>query len=161
FGLAKQLDVFEKRTVSGEVFGTPSYMSPEQAEGRIEALGPATDIYSLGAILYEMLTGRPPFKASTLVGTYALVRNEEPVAPRILQPGTPRDLETICLKCLRKEKAKRYATASELAADLERFLDGMPIQARQISRFEVAYRWCQREPALAASIAMAALLLGV
>ncbi len=161
FGLAKQLDVLDKRTVSGDVFGTPSYMAPEQVEGRVDAIGPATDIYALGAILYEMLTGRPPFKASTLVGTFALIRNEEPVAPRILQPGTPRDLETICLKCLRKERAKRYDSAAELAADLDRFLDGVPIHARQTSGLEVALRWCQRKPALAALIAAAVLFAGV
>lgn len=161
FGLAKQLDVLDKRTVSGDVFGTPSYMAPEQVEGRIDAIGPATDIYALGAILYEMLTGRPPFKASTLVGTFALIRNEEPVAPRVLQPGTPRDLETICLKCLRKERAKRYDSAAELAGDLDRFLDGVPIHARQTSGLEVALRWCQRKPALAALIAAAVLFAGV
>jgi serine/threonine protein kinase len=161
FGLAKQLDVLDKRTISGDVFGTPSYMSPEQVEGRVDAIGPATDIYALGVILYEMLTGRPPFKASGLAETFALIRNEEPVAPRVLQPGTPRDLETICLKCLRKERAKRYASASELAADLDRFLDGIPIHARQISTLEVALRWCQRKPALAALIAVAALLICV
>src|SRR5207302_1363655 len=126
FGLAKHLSA-EPRTLTGEILGTPSYMAPEQAEGRIRDVGPAADIYSLGAILYECLTGRPPFRGETTLDTLEQVRSQEPVSPSRLQPKLQRDLSTICLQCLQKEPRKRYARAADLAEDLRRFLDGRPI----------------------------------
>jgi serine/threonine protein kinase len=148
FGLAKQLqsESGSGRTQSGSVMGTPSYMSPEQAEGNLEVLGPATDVYALGAILYSALTGRPPFKGATVMETINQVIHDEPVPPSRLQPGVPRDLETICLKCLEKQPRKRYASAAELADDLRRYLDGEPIHARAMGPAERAWRWCRRNP---------------
>jgi serine/threonine-protein kinase len=130
FGLAKRLDEARGRTQTGSVMGTPAYMAPEQAEGRLRQVGPATDVYSLGAILYECLTGRPPFEAPSLLETLEQVRSEAPRPPRQLQPGLPPDLETICLKCLEKDPGLRYPSAQALADDLTRFLDGEQIQAR-------------------------------
>src|SRR5262249_23610308 len=124
FGLAKRLDEDSAQTRTGTVVGTPSYMAPEQAEGRTKELGPISDVYSLGAILYEMLTGRAPFRAGSVLDTLQQVRTQEPVAPIVFSPSTPRDLETICLKCLQKDPARRYASAAALADDLGRFLDG-------------------------------------
>jgi len=154
FGLAKQLDDDSGQTRSGQVMGTPSYMAPEQAEGRITAIGPATDVYALGAILYEMLTGRPPFRGENTWDTIAQVIDAEPVAPRQLQPKTPRDLETICLKCLRKDARQRYATAAELADDLRRWCAGEPIKARPVSPWERTAKWIQRHPWIAAAWAL-------
>lgn len=156
FGLAKQFGT-QTSSESGTVLGTPSYMAPEQADSK--AVDSRTDVYALGAILYQMFTGRPPFQASSPLETLEQVRIQDPVPPRNLQPGISRDLETICLKCLRKDPPKRYATAVALADDLRRFLDGRPIVARPVSTMEHAWRWCQRKPAIA--ILSAALLLTV
>ncbi len=162
FGLAKQLDDSSGRTQSGTILGTPSYMAPEQSLGLVRELGPAVDVYSLGAILYEMLTGRPPFRGTSLLDTLEMVRFQEPVPPSRLQPKIPRDLETICLKCLQKELGKRYGTAGVLAEDLQRFLDGEPIHARPVGTLERFRRWCWRNPGTALLIGgiAAALVMG-
>jgi len=152
FGLAKLInDHSVAHTMPGNAMGTPEYMAPEQIAG--EAISPATDVYTLGVILYEMFTGRRPFEGDTKWLTLERIRTEEPVSPVRLRPSTPRDLETICLKCLRKEPGQRYATAQALANDLSRFLNGEPIHARPASELERAWRWCKRKPLVACLLA--------
>jgi serine/threonine protein kinase len=159
FGLARRLEGEAGQTQSGAVVGTPCYMAPEQAWGRLQAIGPATDVHALGAILYELLTGRPPFLGATALDTVLQVRSQEPVPPRRLQPRVPRDLETICLACLHKDPSRRYATAEGLAEDLRRFQAGQPVVARPVRRLERGVKWARRRPELAALLLTLALVL--
>ncbi len=159
FGLAKHVTGQSQMTMAGAVIGTPSYMPPEQAAGDGASVGPWSDLYSLGAILYETLTGRPPFRAATPFETVRQVLEIEPISPRLLNPGVPRDLETICLKCLQKERSRRYASAQDLADELGRFLRGEPIQARPISQVARCWRLVQRNPLTSSAIAAAAAML--
>jgi tetratricopeptide (TPR) repeat protein len=160
FGLAKRLEGDSSQTRSGTILGTPSYMAPEQAMGEGNLVGPHTDVYSLGATLYELITGRPPFLAANPMDTVMQVVREEPVPPSRLAPNVARDLETICLKCLHKDPTKRYPSARALAEDLGRFQSGEPITARPVGDAERLWRWCKRNPRLATSYgAVAALVL--
>ena len=158
FGLAKSLDSDSNLTQSGVFIGTPSYAAPEQVEGH--SVGPAADIYALGAIFYHMLTGRPPFQAATVFQTLQQVKTADPVPPSRIQPGLPRDAETIALKCLEKDPHRRYADAASLADDLDRFLAGRPIQARPTGTAERLRKWVRRRPLVASlSAAMAAVTI--
>jgi serine/threonine-protein kinase len=159
FGLARRLEGGDGLTLSGAVVGTPGYMAPEQARGDTRAVGPAADVYALGTILYECLTGRPPFKAATAAETVQQVISQDPVPPSRLNLKLPRDLETICLKCLQKDPGRRYPTAADVAAEVERFLKHEPIQARPPGRWERCLRWVRRRPAAAALLAAVGLLL--
>ncbi|HEV3444656.1 MAG TPA: serine/threonine-protein kinase [Gemmataceae bacterium] len=158
FGLAKRFGPDSSQTTSGAILGTPSYMAPEQARGRLDAPGPAIDIYALGAILYELLTGRPPFRGTSPEETITQLLNEDPVPPVRMRPSLPRDLVTICLKCLEKEPQRRYASAAMLAEDLRHFLAGEPIRARAVGMPERFWRWCRRRPLVATLAATSSLL---
>ncbi|MBA4187736.1 MAG: hypothetical protein C0467_06925 [Planctomycetaceae bacterium] len=155
FGLAKVGQ--SEMTATGAIMGTPSYMSPEQAAGRTKEVGTPTDVYALGVILYELLSGRPPFKGDSVMETIHQVLTSDPVWPRTLHSSIPRDLETICLKCMEKDPRKRYGTAEALATDLRAYLDGRPISARPLGTFEVAIKLARRRPTLAALLLVSVL----
>ena len=160
FGLAKSLTRDSGLTQSNSIMGSPGYMAPEQAEGKTKRVGPPADVYALGAILYELLSGHPPFVGSTILETLEQVRTTEPVAPSRLVPRLPRDVETIALKCMQKEAGKRYDSATALAEDLRRFLGGESILARPVSPIERGWRWCRRNPAVAGlAAALSAILV--
>ncbi len=161
FGLARRLEDGSGLTLSGAAVGTPSYMAPEQAQGQKDAIGPGTDVYALGAILYELLTGRPPFRGETASETVLQVIFQEPVSPARLNARVPRDLETICLKCLQKSPARRYASAQALAEDLHRFLDGKPVLARPAGLLERTFKWVRRHPTGTALLAASLLLVTI
>jgi WD40 repeat protein/tRNA A-37 threonylcarbamoyl transferase component Bud32 len=160
FGLAKRVAGDSQLTQSGAVVGTPSYMAPEQAAAR-KALTTAVDVYSLGAVFYELLTGQPLFRAAAPLDTLRQVLDREPASPRVLQPKVPRDLETICLKCLEKDPQRRYGSAEALADDLERWLAGEPIQSRPVSRTERLWRWARRNPTVTGLLAAVVLVTAV
>src|SRR5439155_8133509 len=161
FGLARRLEGDSELTVTGQVLGSPNYMPPEQAVGRRGKVSRRSDVYSLGAMLYHLLTGRPPFVGETLTHTLEQVLNSDPVSPRLLNPSVPRDLETICLKCLEKEPDKRYATAQALVDELDRFLNNEPVRARPVTGAERLWRWCRRKPKIASLAAAAASILAL
>jgi WD40 repeat protein/serine/threonine protein kinase len=161
FGLARRLEGDSSVTITGQVLGSPHFMPPEQAGGRRGTVGRHSDVYSLGGILFFILTARPPFQGDSIEETLHNVLNTEAISPRLLNPSVPRDLETICLKCLERDSKTRYSTAQEMADELDRFLQGKPIRARPISQSEKILRWCRRKPAIATlTIALAILLLG-
>lgn len=159
FGLAKIVTSNNELTATGQVMGTPSYMPPEQAQGMTEKMGPLVDVYSLGAILYTLLTGRPPFQTANPIETMYQVVKQDPVSLRQLNASVPRDLETICLKCLEKNQSARYDSAAELADELDRYLLGKPIQARAVSSLERTWRWCRRNRMVASLSAVIAAVL--
>ncbi len=159
FGLATRVGDDTDQTHSGTIVGTPDYMAPEQARGQADDASPLVDQHALGAILYELLTGRPPFRGSTPADTIEQVCTQEPVPPSRLQPEVPPDLEKICLKCLEKESHRRYPDADGLADDLDRFIDGRPVLARRISAVEHLCRRCRRNPGVAALLATVLVLL--
>lgn len=158
FGLARFLTDDSRQTRSGFAIGTPSYMAPEQAAGHPSKVGIPADIYGLGAILYEMLTGRPPFQGDTAIQTVMMVRRDEPASPARINPNVPRDLETICLKCLEKDPCRRYSSAGELAQDLDRFLNGHPVKARPVGWLTRVAKWTKRRPTTAVTIGLGSLL---
>ena len=160
FGLARRLEGGGRLTLSGAPMGTPSYMAPEQARGDKEAIGPTADVYALGAILYELLTGRPPFRAATAAETLQQVISQEPAPPSRVNDNVPRDLETICLKCLHKESGRRYPSARDLSEDIRRFLEGKPIRARPVGAVERAMKWARRRPAAVLLIAALPVMAG-
>ena len=159
FGLAKDIREQSGQTQSGAIMGTPNYMAPEQAAGKVKEIGPAADTYALGAILYECLTGRPPFRGDTPWDTVNQVLTEDPLPPSRLRRRLPRDLETICLKCLRKEPQRRYASAEALADDLRRYLENKPILARPSGAWEWIFKWARRQPMVAALLLLLALVV--
>ena len=159
FGLAKFLDSPAGATCTGQLVGTPSFMAPEQADGRVDEVGPAADVYALGVILYELLAGRPPFQATTVQLSLELTRTAEPLPPRRWRPNLPRDLQTICLKCLAKEPGGRYASALALAEDLRRYLAGEPIRAVAATRYERLAKWVKRRPVVAGLLAALMIVL--
>jgi WD40 repeat protein len=158
FGLAKLIEGDHDLTVTGQVLGTPGYMAPEQAEGKKGKVEAAIDVYGLGAVLYALLTGRPPFQSESMLETLRLVRESAPVNPQLLNPQAPRDLETICLKCLEKHPQRRYQAAADVQYELQRYLRSEPIQARPASWVYRSWRWCRRRPAAAAASALLCLL---
>ncbi len=163
FGLAKRLDTGSEFTLSGQVLGSPAFIPPEQASGQRGHIGRRSDVYALGAILYQLLTGRPPFVGEALTDILHQVVHQDPLRPRLLNPAVPKDIETVCQKCLEKEPAQRYSTAESLAEELGRFLEGKPVVARPISLAGKVWRWCRRNPRLAAltGVALSSLLLGL
>ncbi|MEO1979711.1 MAG: protein kinase [Fuerstiella sp.] len=149
FGLAKRIETDSSLTATGQILGTPAYMPPEQASGQHDEVTIRSDVYSLGAILYELLTRRPPFEGESAIDVLVKVINETPRNPRMLNPDVPLDLETICLKCLEKERSRRYETAQDVADDLRSFLRGEPVVARPLGPVERSWRWMRRRPAIA------------
>ena len=161
FGLAKRMDAEDGKTRTGAIMGTPSYMAPEQAGGRTKEMGPATDVYALGAILYRLLTGRPPFQGADMLSVLAQVLEQEPEPLRSINPKVPRNLETVALKCLAKEPKRRYASAEALADDLRRFVDGEPIRARRLNAGERFRRFVTKRPGATLTRALATLLISL